>query len=274
MTDADGLGSFLRASRARLDPEDFGIGSGASSRRVAGLRREEVAVRAGVSVDYYARLEQGRERHPSPQVLDAIGRALRLDGDARGHLYRLAGLQGGSAAETPKDTVAPELLRLLDAFPGAAAYVLGPTFDVLAANATARALLAPFLPERNMARILFTDPTARTIYPEWDRMASATVHALRLNAGRFPADQAFPTLVEELSARSPRFLELWNDQSVGALTRMSKIFVHPDAGRIELTYQTFDAHDAPGQQLLVGTPDPGGRSAQALAWLASMASAS
>lgn len=274
MTEADGLGSFLRASRARLEPEDLGIASGPSSRRVPGLRREEVAVLAGVSADYYARLEQGRERHPSPQVLDAIGRALRLGADARGHLYRLAGLQGVHGAEAPKTTVHPELLRLLDAFPGAAAYVLGPAFDVLAANAVAQALLAPFLPERNMARILFTDPIARTIYPEWDRMASATVHALRLNAGSFPADHAISALVEELSARSPRFLALWDDQNVGALTRMSKIFVHPEAGRIELTYQAFDARDAPGQQLLVGTPEPGSRSAQALAWLASMAPAS
>src|SRR5882757_3725472 len=127
------LGEFLRAHRARLEPSDVGL-RGGGDRRVAGLRREEVAVLAGVSIDYYTRLEQGRERHPSAQVLDAIGQALRLNPDARGHIFRLAGLNPKLRVPRPRDQVHPELLGLLDSFPSSAAYVLSPAFEVLAAN--------------------------------------------------------------------------------------------------------------------------------------------
>ncbi|WP_249227790.1 helix-turn-helix transcriptional regulator [Kutzneria sp. CA-103260] len=265
------LGEFLRASRSRLDPAEVGLPGGGSGRRVAGLRREEVAVLAGVSADYYARLEQGRERNPSAQVADAIGRALRLPADARGHLYRLAGLNPRLAPVTPRDLVHPSLSQLLDMFPRAAAYVLGPAFDVLATNAIADALLSPFGDERNMPRILFTHPRAKTVFAEWPVVAGATVHALRLNSGYFPADDDITGLVAELDERSAEFRELWADHTVGALARAYKVFVHPEVGRIELTYQTFDVHDAAGQQLLVGTAEPGSRSEEAVAYLASMA---
>jgi transcriptional regulator with XRE-family HTH domain len=151
------LGDFLRASRARLDPADAGL-IGGSSRRVPGLRREEVAVLAGVSADYYARLEQGRERNPSAQVIDAIGRALCLSPDARGHAYRLAGLSPSLAANTSRDVVHPALLQLLDSFPSAAAYVLSPAFDVLATNSIAAALLSPDFPRHEP---IPRSPTAR-----------------------------------------------------------------------------------------------------------------
>ncbi|MGV9933640.1 helix-turn-helix transcriptional regulator [Streptomyces olivaceoviridis] len=271
MTSSDNaLGEFLRASRSRLDPTDVGFPAGGPGRRVSGLRREEVAVLAGVSTDYYARLEQGRERHPSAQVVDAVGRALRLTADARGHLYRLAGLNPTLPLGSGHDLVHPSLLRLLDAFPLAAAYVLGPAFDVLAANRVADALLSPFGEERNMPRILFTHPRAKTVFAEWPVVAGATVDALRLNEGRFPGDQHITGLVAELTERSEEFRRRWTSQTVGALTRAFKVFVHPEVGRIELTYQTFDAHDAPGQQLLVGTPQPGTRSEEAIAYLAAM----
>jgi transcriptional regulator with XRE-family HTH domain len=136
------LGDFLRASRARLDPADAGL-IGGGSRRVPGLRREEVAVLAGVSADYYARLEQGRERNPSAQVIDAIGRALCLTPHARDHAYRLAGLSPSLAANTSRDVVHPALLQLLDSFPSAAAYVLSPAFDVLATNSIAARTALP-----------------------------------------------------------------------------------------------------------------------------------
>ena len=249
------LGAFLRASRARLEPADAGLPGGAGARRVAGLRREEVAVLAGVSADYYARLEQGRERNPSAQVVDAIGRALRLAPDARGHLSRLAGLSPGGAEVVGE--VHPALARLVHTFPHSAAYVLGPAFDVLATNRIADALLEPFDPERNMPRILFTHERARTVFAQWPAVAGATVHAMRLNAGYFPDDQRIRSIVAELSECSAGFRELWNDRTVGGLTRAFKVFVHPVQGRIELTYQTFDVTDAPGQQLLVGTPMPG-----------------
>ncbi|MFJ4844802.1 MULTISPECIES: helix-turn-helix transcriptional regulator [unclassified Streptomyces] len=267
------LGAFLRAARSRLEPSDVGLPAGGGRRRVAGLRREEVAVLTGVSADYYTRLEQGRERRPSAQVIEALGRALRLNVDARGHLFLLAGLVPGHPADRTRHHVHPDLLRLLDSFPSAAAYVLGPAFDVLAANTLARALLAPFGAETNMPRILFTHPAARTVFVEWPLVTSATVHALRLNAARFPHDADIGDLVSELLVRSEEFAALWNDQMAAGLTRAYKVFVHPDAGRVELTYQTFDVRDAPGQQLLVGSPEPGSRSAQALTYLASMTGA-
>lgn len=265
------LGAFLRANRARVEPADAGIVGGVSGRRVHGLRREEVAVLAGVSADYYARLEQGRERNPSAQVIGAIGRALRLSLDAREHLFQLAGLNPRMDQDRPQALVHPSLLQLLEAFPHAAAYVLGPAFDLLATNPIADALLSPFGAERNMVRILFTHPQSATVFTDWQMLRRSTVQALRLNAGRFPGDAYINELVAELEKTSPEFRTLWESHSVGSLTRAFKVFVHPEAGRIELTYQTFDVIDAPGQVLLVGTPEPGSRSEKALAQLASTA---
>ncbi|MFF7646187.1 helix-turn-helix domain-containing protein [Streptomyces canus] len=265
------LGAFLRAGRARVEPADAGLARGVSGRRVRGLRREEVAVLAGVSADYYARLEQGRERNPSAQVIAAIGRVLRLAPDAREHLHRLAGLNPRLDPDSTRDLVHPSLLNLLEAFPQAAAYVLGPAFDVLATNPIADALLSPFGNERNMPRILFTHPQAKRVFTDWELLQRSTIYALRLNAGRFPKDAGITQIVAELSAVSGEFRTLWADHNVGGLARAFKAFVHPEAGRIELTYQTFDVVDAPGQVLLVGSPEPGSRSEEAMTCLASMA---
>jgi transcriptional regulator with XRE-family HTH domain len=260
---ANQLGEFLRSSRARLAPSAAGLPDTAA-RRVAGLRREEVAVLSGVSADYYTRLEQGRERNPSAQVVGALAQALRLSPDARDHLRRLAGL---GVTDVVHERVHPSLSQLLDAFPQSAAYVLGPAFDVLATNRIADALLSPFGDERNMLRILFTHPAARIVFAEWPLVARATVHALRLNAGRFPSDPGIAAVVAELTDSSAEFRELWADQTVAGLARAYKVFVHPEVGRVELTYQTFDVLDAPGQQLLVGTAEGAG-----IARLAALAS--
>ncbi|WP_286345554.1 helix-turn-helix transcriptional regulator [Frondihabitans sucicola] len=264
------LGDFLRARRSRIEPTDVGL-PGGGARRVAGLRREEVAVLAGVSSDYFARLEQGRETNPSPQVISAIGRALQLDTDARGHLFRIAGLNPSMAPESGRTLVHPALLELLDAFPASAAYVLSPSFDVLATNPIAVALLWPFAGTQNMVRVLFTDPESRAIFTEWSMVASSTVSALRLNSGLYPDDRSISSLVAEMLEVSDEFRGFWESQVVSGLTRAYKVFQHPGVGRIELTYQTFDVHDAPGQQLLVGTAVPGSQSAESLAFLAAMA---
>ncbi|MBB4789643.1 helix-turn-helix domain-containing protein [Streptomyces nodosus] len=265
------FGEFLRAGRSRLEPADVALPAGVGSRRVKGLRREEVAVLAGVSADYYIRLEQGRETNPSPQVVAALAHALRLAPDARDHLFRLAGTTPRLRADALRDQVHPDLLRLLDAFPSAAAYVLGPALDVLAGNALARALLSPFGGESSMPRILFTHPRADEVFPERPLVAGAAVHALRLNAARFTDAPEIDDLITELHDGSAEFRSLWADQNVKALTRARKVFVHPQAGRIELTYQSFDVRDARGQELLVGSALPSSPSEEALTCLASMA---
>ncbi|MFH8754342.1 helix-turn-helix transcriptional regulator [Streptomyces atroolivaceus] len=265
------LGEFLRARRSRLAPSDVGLGTGGRRRRVDGLRRQEVAVLAHVSADYYSRLEQGRERHPSPSIAESLAQALRLTPDARSHLFRLAGLNPNLRPDTARGQVHPQLLHILDASHQAAAYVLSPSFDILAANAHAQALLSPFAgSDQNLLRILFAHPGARTYFTEWPVAAAGSLHTLRLNAVRLPQDTVIADLVTGLSAGSADFARRWENGAAIGLDHAYRRVAHPTAGHIELSYRVHGVAAVPGQHLLVGAPAPGSRSAEAFTYLAAM----
>ncbi|MET9501978.1 helix-turn-helix transcriptional regulator [Streptomyces sp. NPDC006622] len=271
---------FLRTRRARITPEQAGLAPYGGARRVPGLRREEVAQLAGVSVDYYIRLERGRTRGVSETVLDAVARALRLDDTERAHLFDLT--QPTPARARRKRPPAPQrvhpvLYRTLDSL-GVPAVVQGRRTDVLAANRLAHALYTDFEArprrERNFARFVFLDEAARTLYADWDQVAGDCLATLRLYAGRHPDDPQLTELIGELSLRSDTFRRMWADHDVVTHTSGTKRLHHPLVGDLTLDYVVLAVEGDPEQSLVVYTPEPASRSAEALDILASWTSTS
>jgi transcriptional regulator with XRE-family HTH domain len=269
---------FLATRRARITPEQAGLLPGGGRRRVAGLRREELAQLAGVSVSYYTRLEQGLSRGASAEVLDAIARALRLDEHEREHLERLAGAsRRAPRVRRPRpERVTDETRDLLRAVDDVPALVLGRRTDVLAWNALGHALLAghldPLAPEDparrpNMSRLLFLDPHCRALYADWRRKVRAVVGNLRIAVGRHPEDPLLAELIGELTMKSPEFVALWRDHRVAPCDAASYELHHPVVGRVTVTQQTLAIARSPGQSLIVCTTPAGSPSEQALVLL-------
>jgi transcriptional regulator with XRE-family HTH domain len=274
MAERNELGDFLRASRAAVSPEKLGLEQYASrpGRRVQGLRREEVAELAGVSVDYYTRLEQGRHNRPSEAVIDALSRALRLDAVTHAHLVDLARPVRRRPEQPQVQRVRPAIHQLIASMVDHPAFIVGRRTDILAANDLARALITDWraLPprERNYARWMFLDPAARAIYQDWSTVAAEVVGTLRLDAGRHPGDQRLNELVGELTIKSPEFRTWWNDHRVHERTHGSKRMTHPAVGPITIHYQAMALPGDKDQTLFVYTTDPGSSSADNMRLLA------
>lgn len=264
------LGDYLRARRAQLRPEQVGLRS-AGQRRVPGLRREEIALLVGVSVDYYIRLEQGRERGPSAQVVDALSTALRLDADGRHHLFRLAGLAPRTRTSTTPDRIDPSLSQLMAAWPDNPAIVYNRACDVLASNAIADALFHDWTHSRNLMHIVFTDPAARQFYTDWPDVARNSVAGFRFGHGEAPDDPRIQQVLNELLCRSAEFARLWTTHDAWGKFLQSKQFHHRDVGSLTLTMQTFDVRSSPGQTLVVYHAAPDTPSSHALTLLGSLA---
>lgn len=262
MSSATPLGDFLRARREALKPHDVGLPEH-GRRRVPGLRREEVAMLAGVSSDYYIRLEQGRERGPSPQVLDAVAQALRLDEEATGHLHRLGRTDTSRRPGHGTGDVSAQLLELMDGWQHTPAFVLGPALDVLAANALATALHSGFERFDNLARMVFADPAGRSFYQEWDRAAHSCVAELRAAWGHDPGSPRIAEVVDELSASSEEFAALWKLHEVKSKSQEGKHLRHPRVGDLHIRFAAFTVNGAPHQQLVVYQAEPASPTAAA-----------
>ncbi|MDT0323562.1 helix-turn-helix domain-containing protein, partial [Streptomyces millisiae] len=231
------LGEFLRKRRSELSPRTVGLPETGGPRRVAGLRREEVAQLASISTDYYTRLEQGRMQASAP-VLDILARVLHLDDDQRDYLFQLAGRTTARPRRRGRQTVQPQLQRVLDDLTATPALVQGRRGDILAWNALAAALVTDFsrIPEkhRNYPRILFVDPAMRTLYTDWTTSARTAVAQLRMEAAKYPDDPRLIALVGELSLRDKQFAQWWGEHQVAARTIGTKTLDHPVVGELVL----------------------------------------
>jgi transcriptional regulator with XRE-family HTH domain len=268
---------FLTTRRARITPDIAGLPAFGGNRRVPGLRREEVALLSGMSVDYYTRLERGDLSGASDSVLDALARALQLDDAETAHLHNLAHAANASPvarkAGKSTTTLRPSIQRLLDAITEAPAIIRNNYYDYVAANRLGRALYSPVFaePAPNSARFAFFNPAAHEFYPDWDKVVQEFVAAMRGDAGRNPFDKRLTDLVGELATRSETFRTLWAAHDVRYHRTGVKRIHHPIVGDLELTYEAFELPADPGLQLSTFTAEPGSPSQDALTLLATWA---
>nr|WP_253759424.1 helix-turn-helix transcriptional regulator [Nonomuraea thailandensis] len=268
---------FLSSRRARITPERAGLPAYGGNRRVKGLRREEVAMLAGVSIDYYVRMERGNLSGASDSVLDALARALQLDEAEREHLFALARAAGPGPRHrrASPTTVRPVTQQVLDAITDAPAWVRNGRHDILATNRLARALYAPVLagPRRpaNTCRFVYLDEAAREFFVDWDRIADNSAAMLRLEAGRAPHDRALIELIGELSTCSDVFRRRWASHDVQYHRSGMKRLRHPVVGRLDLDFESMELPSDPGLTLAVYTAAAGTPAADGLKMLASWA---
>ncbi|MCX5395693.1 helix-turn-helix transcriptional regulator [Streptomyces sp. NBC_00102] len=263
-TSSDELARFLRALRTRTSPDSVGLTPGVGVRRTPGLRREELATLAGVSIDYYTRIERGKETRPSPAVVDALARALQLDDAEHHHLRELAVRAARYAPEpppAPSRTVGPHLTLLLETMRPNPAYIVSRSMDLLAWNPGGLALYAGIadwpVRQRNLARYLFLHPTSRQLFPDWDTQVRGCVARLRAEAGLNPDAPDLTSLVGELLLKSPDFAKLWDRYEVIGRKKIQKTFHHPEIGVLTLSGQSMNIEGTPGQRLGAYTAEPG-----------------
>jgi len=270
---------FLTSRRARITPEQAGLPWYGENRRVPGLRREEVALLAGVSVDYYTRLERGNVSGVSETVLEALARALQLDDVERAHLFSLVRAQNASAPprrrRAARQKIRPSVRLMLDAMTGAPGFVRNDRLDLLAANRLGRALYSQHFDSphgpANTARFAFLDPRAQSFYLEWERVAHDIVALLHATAGRSPHDRELSELVGQLSMQSETFRTLWAAHDVWRHDTGTKRLHHPLVGDLSLTYESLEVAADPGLTMFVYTAEPGTKSEEALRLLGSWA---
>ena len=275
------MGDFLRKRRAALSPGDVGL-MDYGTRRVPGLRREEVAMMAGMSVTYYARLEQGQHLNASDAVIDSLGRALSLTEVEKKHLADLSGIRRGRGrtmtARSRPDQVRPGTKRLIEAMRQVPAVVMGKRTEVLAWNPAGHRLVASHLDfhapasavaRPNMTRMLFLDEATRSLYPQWRAEAARAVASLRLLSGRFADDPELAALVGELTLKSPEFGAMWAEHPVENCMSGRKTMNHPDLGPLEPGFEVLTLPDDSGHRILTYTAEPGSHAAAAFAHLGS-----
>ncbi|TRO58967.1 MULTISPECIES: helix-turn-helix transcriptional regulator [unclassified Streptomyces] len=258
------LGRFLRARRARVTPGQAGLPTGAGPRRTPGLRREELATLTGISIDYYTRLERGKETRPSPSVVDALARGLLLEQDEIDHLRNLAALAARRPPEppaAPSRAVRPGVRLLLESLRPSPAYVVSRTNDLLAANPAGLRLFAGIeewpVKQRNIARYVFLHPAARDLFHDWGTQVRACVAHLRALAGTDPDSPDLTRLVGELLLKSPEFARLWERYDVRSRSYGRKTFHHPEVGELTLGFESLRLEGTPGHRLLAYNAEPG-----------------